>query len=273
MNGVHPVRKYASRHEVVQKLYRGTSCLSLAVLALAGTVALSGCSRRYSDLPPYLPFSLGEYENQSVGRFKTSYLAEQIDDYYRGADPGPIGVTTFVDVNDLYTSSPFGRLVAEQLMGELTMRGYDVIEMRQADALQFMERDGEFMLSREVPRVRAARDLGGVVVGTYVVSPERVYVNSRLIDPSSSIVLSAGSVEMSKTKELARLLRGSSFPATLERIPVRPITRGDFRWQDFRSQLWDQEESSAPLAPPVVNAPTAVLPQPAPRVKEPIRLK
>lgn len=184
---------------------------------------LTGCSKRYSDLPAYSFVPVGDYKNESVGRFKTSYLVDQIDEYYRGTNPGPIGVTTFVNLDDLYNTSTFGRVMGEMVMSELAMRGFDVLELRHSDALQFLVSDGEFALSRDVSAVRRQRDLGGVVVGTYVSSPDRVYVNARLLDPSSSMVLSAGSVEMDKSKEIARLLRGGSFPATLERIPVRHL--------------------------------------------------
>ena len=211
-----------------------------------------GCSKRYDDVPAYSPIPLGDYVNEGVGRFKTAYLADQIDEYYRGTNPGPLGVTTFVNVDDLYTTSTFGRMVSEQVMSELVMRGFDVIELRHSDALQFLAPAGEFALSRDVAAIRPTRELGGVVVGTYIVSPVRVYVNARLIDPASSTVLSAASVEMSKTSELARLLRGGSLPATLERIPVRHLNQNTYPMGMFPSgggRGWIPEDD-AWVAPP-----------------------
>jgi TolB-like protein len=208
---------------------RSSSALQLAchILRILSVISIClftvACSRRFDDFPVYSPFPFKEYDNHGVGRFKTTYLVDQIDKYYRGVNPGPIGVTTFVNIDDLHSTSTFGRMFGEQLMSELSMRGYDVVELRHADSLQFMSDAGEFALSRDIASVRRARELGGVVVGTYVVSPLRVYVNARLIDPSSSVVLSAGSVEMSKTEEIARMLRGGSLPGTLERIPVKHL--------------------------------------------------
>lgn len=195
------------------------TCALLLTLLL-----LAGCSKRYSDLPSFFPFQIGDYDNKSVGRFKTSYIADQIDEYFRGTDPGPVGITTFVNLEDLYTTSPFGRLCGEQLMSELAMRGYDVIELRHGDAITFLNPDGEFGLSREATTVKRSQRLGAVLVGTYSASPERIYVNVRLVDPSSSRVLSAASVEMSRTKELSKLLRGGSVPLTLERVPLRHLS-------------------------------------------------
>jgi TolB-like protein len=206
------------RQIIIRHLLRRAT-LFLTVLLLAG------CSKRYSDLPSFFPFGLGDYENQSVGRFKTSYIADQIDEFFRGTDPGPVGITTFVNLEDLHTTSPFGRLCGEQLMSELTMRGYDVIELRHGDAITFLNPDGEFSLSREAEAVRRSQRLGAILAGTYSASPERVYVNVRLVDPSSSRVLSAASVEMSRTKEISKLLRGGSIPLTLERVPVRNLSQ------------------------------------------------
>lgn len=215
-------------------------------------VFFAGCSKRYSDIPAYWPIPYDEYENQGVGRFKTSYLAEQIDEYYRGSDPGPIGVTTLVNLDDLYTTSTFGRMYAEQLISELSMKGYDVVELRHADALQVMNASGEFALSRDTGVLRSTQKLGGVVVGTYTVSPVRVYVNARLIDPKSSVVISAGSVEMTKTKELARMLRGGSVITNMERIPVKHLDYATYPALLFPNALgrkYDLEESEAPALP------------------------
>jgi len=212
-------------------------------------LSISGCSKRYDDVPAYLPVKLGSWENESVGRFKTSFLAEQIDQYYRGANPGPIAIATFVNLDDLNHSSSFGRMLSEQVMSELAMRGFDVIELRQSDALQFLETSGELALSRDIGSVRHERELAGVVVGTYVVSPVRVYVNARLLDPATSRILSASSVEMSKTDEITRLLRSGGIAPSLERIPVKHFGFNTYPAATFpnvQAQAWEAEESSPP---------------------------
>jgi TolB-like protein len=180
----------------------------------------------------------------AAGSFRTAVLASQIDNYYRGANPGPIGVTTFANLDDLYATSSFGRVVSEQLMSELSMRGYDVVELRHTDALQFLQPTGEFALSRDVSTIRRERDLGALIVGTYMVSPVKVYVNARLLNPATSVVLSAGSIELPRTAEVARLLRGSSLPAALERIPVRHLGQNTYpMYPSSLGRLWDLEES------------------------------
>jgi TolB-like protein len=183
---------------------------------------LGGCSKRYSDLPAFSPFPIKNYPNNSVGRFKSSYVAEQIEEFYQGSDPGPIGVTTLVNLDDLSSTSTFGRLYSEQILSELSMRGFQVIELRHADAVKFLPEQGEFVLSRDISSIQRTRELGALVTGTYVASAERVYVNVRIIDPASSVVLSVGSVEMEKTEELSKMLKGKlASGRTLERVSVR----------------------------------------------------
>lgn len=183
----------------------------------------TSCSKRYQDLPTFVGIPFEDSVNYSVGRFKTSYMADQIHAYFRGNIAAPIAVTTFVEIDNLYQSSTFGRILAEQLISELTMRGYKVIEIRLSDAVQIMEDQGEMGLSREVETLRGSQEISGLVVGTYASSSDRVYVNARIIDPKSSQVISVGSVEMAKSDEIGQLLRGNSFPSSLERIPVRHL--------------------------------------------------
>lgn len=237
------------------------ACHGLWVVGIAFMLSATACSTRYDDVPAYWPIPMKDYDNYGPGRFKTALLAAQIDRYYRGSAPGPIGVTTFVNIDDLYASSTFGRMVGEQLMSELAMKGFDVVELRQADALQFLNTSGEFALSRDVRAVRPHRNLAAVVVGTYVVSPERVYVNARLIEPSTSLILSAGSVEMSKTRELAKMLRGGTMPGSLERIPVKALGYADQSNQmEAMKRNWMMEESGE-WSMPARSSATARLPE------------
>jgi TolB-like protein len=253
------------------------------LLLLSALFAASACSRRYDDMPAYTSIPWKEYENQGVGRFKSSYLSDQIDRYYRGINPGPIGITTFVNLDDLYNTSSFGRMYAEQVMSELAMKGYDVVEIRHADALQFLSNTGEFALSRDIGMVRKERDLGGLIVGTYTVSPIRVYVNARLIDPATSLVVSAGSVEMTKTEEIAKLVKSGNVSPSLERIPVRHLGMQAVPWYQNPTQqgmLYDLEERAAAQAPygSAMMKPNTAAPQlplqaapqsdPAPQLKE-----
>jgi TolB-like protein len=238
--------------------------------AISCGLFLLSCSKRYSDLPAFTSLPVYDSYNNSVGRFKTSYLADQIHAYFRGNASAPIAVATFVDLDNLYGASSFGRLLGEQLMSELAMKGYNVLEIRHTDAMQVIQEGGEFGLSRDVERLRKHYDISALVVGTYTASPDRVYINARLIDPSSSLVLSAGSVEMDKTEEITRLLRANALPQSLERMPVKPLAMNQepgvmtgswpYNWQNpytgkFQGKVFqDPTEASEP---PMIKLPEA----------------
>ncbi len=234
--------------------------LSFAVLVFC-LLAMSGCNYRYQNPPSYMPISLGNAKNYGPGTFKTSFIVDQIDYYYRGASSGPIGVTTIANLNDLHKTSTFGRVFAEQLISELVMRGYEVVELRHTDALQFIGNSGEFALSRDLGSVKNNRQLAAVLAGTYVDSPQTVYVNVRLIDPSSSMILSTGSVEIGKSFEMAKLLRGGSASMNLERIPVKHLAQQQLPLSVFQAKYIasEDEELGAPLkstavAPKIVDS-------------------
>jgi hypothetical protein len=74
------------------------------------------------------------------------------------------------------------------------------------------------------------------------------------------MILSAGSVEMSRTKEIAKLLRSGGVPAAMERIPVKHLTTGAIPLMALPSQgkLYDWEETAGPYAArPEVMPPSA----------------
>jgi TolB-like protein len=227
---------------------------------LGGTaLVMAGCGRNAELVYNY---ALNDEESYIRSPFRTAEIAGQIDRFYRGVQPGPIGVTTFVDLNDLYKTSAFGRIYSEQLMGELAVRGYDVVELRQADALQILGKDGgEFALSRDTTELRRSRDLGAIVVGTYMASPSRVYVNARLINPANSAVLSAGGVEIDRTREVAKLLQIGGMPGSLERIPVKHLSYGSVPLMQagFGQRVDPLEAGYAPRAvpPPAPQVPAA----------------
>jgi TolB-like protein len=172
-------------------------CLSIILVAIG-----CGYSKRYDNLDPN--WSSGN--DTPVGRFKTTYLAEQIHNFFRGSYSVALAVATFVDVDNLDSTSSFGRIMSEQLISELGMKGYTILEIRRADALQIVNGAGEFALSRNLSQLQKQYNLGGIVVGTYAVSSKRVYLNVRILDPRNSKILSVASAEIENNAEVQELL-------------------------------------------------------------------
>lgn len=134
----------------------------------------------------------------TVGRFNARmiFMADQIE---RNADRKSLSntfiVTSFVNLNKLSETTPFGRLVAENIIHELQVRKWQVFEVRLTKDIVINE-SGEFSLSRDIKKLRDQYKIGGIVAGTYSVSGGHVIVNSRVIDINTGLVISSGQIHL-----------------------------------------------------------------------------
>ncbi len=136
---------------------------------------------------------------------------------------GVVGVATFVDLNNLYRTSPFGRYLAEQLMGELQRAGFKVVEVRKTESLLIKERYGEYSLSREIREIARQTSARMILVGTYLVKGDFVFVNARLVSGNNSMVASSAMKILRRDRFMQKMLWPSSAPEKGEtiRIPVK----------------------------------------------------
>jgi len=110
------------------------------------------------------------------------------------ANGSTIAVATFVDVDNLYRATTFGRYVAEQLIAELHSLGYKTLEVRMAPDLYVDVRIGELSLSREMSQVMMNRKADAVLLGTYTRAGENLAVNARMIVGKNQAVVGAGQI-------------------------------------------------------------------------------
>jgi TolB-like protein len=104
----------------------------------------------------------------------------------------PILVASFVNVDNLQESSTLGRMVAEQISSRLAQHNYKVIEMKlRTDSIFVRAKTGEFLLSREIYEIGSKHDAYTVIVGTYGMSKETVYVTAKLLRVGDSIILNS----------------------------------------------------------------------------------
>jgi TolB-like protein len=126
-----------------------------------------------------------------------------------GAAPNlqqPILVATLVDVNRLERSSGFGRIAAEQIGSRIANSGLPVAEVKLRNAVLVEEGKGELMLSRNVRDLARMRNAQAVVVGTYAVGRDSVFVNVRLVGAGDGRVISAHDYVVPMTGDVVALL-------------------------------------------------------------------
>ncbi len=141
-------------------------------------------------------------------------LAVQLLKNFRGdiGPEGPIAVSTFVDLNHLYRTSPLGRYLAEQLMGELQRAGFTVVDVRKTNSMLMKEKYGEYSLSRNVAEIAKETSARYILVGTYVVRDKYVLINARLVSNDNNMILSSGLKIMRRDPFIERMLWPAAAP-------------------------------------------------------------
>lgn len=118
----------------------------------------------------------------------------------------PIIAASFANIDDLMSSSTFGRMVSEVISAGLTNRGYQVIEVKMRDSLFIKQGAGEFMLSRKIRNLSHEHDAQAVLLGTYAIGGTNLYVNARLVRTTDNIILGSHDFVLPLNKDIKRLL-------------------------------------------------------------------
>ncbi len=160
-------------------------------------------------------------------------IASQIDDQLMrriGNAPGGranvmIVSTVSVSLNNLTESNPLSRQISEEIINILIAKGYRANELRKGKEIVMHQRQGEMILTRSLPQL-ATREVASVAVlaGTYLVTPDNVRFNMRLINTPNNEVLAMGSATVPVTNELEPLLSdkkkvGPPQPSVFTRLP------------------------------------------------------
>jgi TolB-like protein len=120
----------------------------------------------------------------------------------------PILVTSFVNIDNVQKSSTFGRVIGEQIGSRLAQRGYKVIEIKMRTANVFVqEQTGELLLSRELRAISYQHNAYAVVVGTYGIGKDSVYVTAKLVRAKDSVILSSYDYSLPIGPDTKRMLQ------------------------------------------------------------------
>lgn len=187
---------------------------SLIFVSLLGGLLLQGCG-----VSPTRPQAARE--ESSTPLVRANYrAAESLLEQLRYSLPlkqGAILIGTLVNIDALDRSSTFGRLTTDQISARFTMAGYPMVEMKLRNSAYMLRDQAELMLSREVGDLISSHNAQAVIVGTYAVSRDRVYINLKVIRPQRGIVLAAYDYSLPLDDETRLLLlrgwRNTEWPA------------------------------------------------------------
>ncbi|WP_284196264.1 FlgO family outer membrane protein [Chitinimonas prasina] len=140
---------------------------------------------------------------------RTSYdAADQLVQLTQPTLPkdAPLIVATFVHLDHLTEAATLGRVLSEQVATRFTQMGYPVVELKLRGSVFVREGKGELLLSREVKDISLAHNVQAVVVGTYATSPDKIFLNLKIVRPQDNRVLSAHSVAIDLNETTQALL-------------------------------------------------------------------
>jgi hypothetical protein len=181
------------------KKFSSAGLFTAIVVTVLGLGACS--SQSYNDVYRYGSPALLIEANYAAA----DALLDQLGD--RLSPNQPIITATLVSIDELERSSTFGRLSSEQISARFSQAGQRMIEMKFRDNV-YMKRDqGELLLTREIRDVAQQHKAQAVIVGTYGVSNEAVFVNLKVIEPNTNVVMAVYDYALPKDNDIRSMLR------------------------------------------------------------------
>lgn len=118
----------------------------------------------------------------------------------------PLLIASFVSIDNLEESSTFGRTISEHVGSRLAQHNYKVVEMKLRKSIFMKKEEGEFVLSRDLKEISIRHNAQAIVVGTYSVAKDMVYVSARLINLSDSTIVSSYAYTLPLNKNIRQML-------------------------------------------------------------------
>jgi TolB-like protein len=172
---------------------------------------MSGCAQKTATPPRQIAFTLPDPQPYS-NLLESSYAAADSLGRglrFRGLSLGEsIMAASFVNIDDLTESSTLGRIVSEQIASRLAQHGFKIVEVKlRQESVFIKEGEGEFLLSREVLSLGETRGAHAVLVGTYAVSKNFIFLSVRVVRTEDNSVVTGYDYELPNDSTTRSMLR------------------------------------------------------------------
>ena len=130
----------------------------------------------------------------------------------------PVLYSTTVDLNDYDKTTNFGRLMAEALATALTQHWENkVINMTlRQGSVPIIPRQGEFLLTRDLNELATDFNAGAVLLSTYTIAVDKVYINVELVNVHHNAVVAAVMFDIPLGPRTAALLMDIEYASGLD---------------------------------------------------------
>jgi TolB-like protein len=189
----------------MRKLLRKVLFL-VAMAMVVGKVAIADEPIRYSKLPA-IASENAVTPSATLARL-TNFIGSQLANNrsIKNITESRIAIASFVDIENLGQVSPLGMQVAENLMHEMHVRGFSVVDFKTRDALK-VRPGGDFVFSRDLADLKREQNIHYFLSGTITLNSDGAVINARLIDAENSLICSTAQGFLSK-RDLHRILNG-----------------------------------------------------------------
>ena len=128
-----------------------------------------------------------------------SSIAQQLgqNKNFSNIEDTPIAIMSIVDMNDFKKTSPIAKRISENLIHEMHVRGYKVIDYKAMCSIE-IDANGDYVFSRAIADLQNQRNIAYALSGTYTTYKDGMAINVRIIDIKTSIVLSTAQVFVPK---------------------------------------------------------------------------
>ena len=168
---------------------------------------------------PLLPAACSTGPKKEEGNYATISSNQFIESNYKAADSlmnqlsgklqadKPLIMATIVNIDALEQTTTLGRLISEQLSTRLAQGGLSMVEMKLRNNVYLKRNQGELMLTREIGEVATAHNAQAIVVGSYAETSDMVFINVKVIQPNSNLVLAGQDYVLAKEAIVRSMLQ------------------------------------------------------------------
>ena len=121
-------------------------------------------------------------------------------------------VATVVDVNNVQSTTMFGRVTSDCLSSRLTQKDKDVIHATVRQDAMLIRKDGQFLLSREAKLLAKDYNARTALVCTYAVTDHSVVMSLKMVSTVEDSILAGLDVVMPRSPTISQMLAGWASP-------------------------------------------------------------
>lgn len=128
----------------------------------------------------------------------------------RGGEQGLILVAALTKLDDMADTSPFGRLVSQQISSRLGTLGHNVVEARLRKNYSISVKGGEQLLTQIPTDMRTETyPTWAALVGNYSLTRDYVFVSTRVVRMEDGVILAADEYRLPLRGSIRQLFTGS----------------------------------------------------------------